>query len=126
MRISRDLDRPGKLGLVTFLIPIILDGIFSKLPFFKPNVIQMLQREEYTFTQVGRIKRLDRLGQLALLSGMAAGVGYLGSLASERVISLLSVSLKCSPALVRATGWGFIGGLFFALLLSTRFAKKAE
>jgi kynurenine 3-monooxygenase len=78
VRISRDLDRPGKLGTVTFLIPIILDSIFSKLApkIFAPNVISMLQRDDLTFEQVGARKRRDRILQLVIISvGLASVAG---------------------------------------------------
>jgi kynurenine 3-monooxygenase len=71
VRVSHNLDRPGAAGIFTFLIPIIMDGIFSKvLPqLFTPNVITMLQSEELTFQEVALRKRLDRIGQLAILGG---------------------------------------------------------
>jgi kynurenine 3-monooxygenase len=69
VRVSHGLDRPGIAGVVNFLIPIILDGIFQKLApqIFAPNVISMIQKEEITFQQAVQRKRLDRLGQLCLL-----------------------------------------------------------
>jgi hypothetical protein len=68
---SRDLDRPGVLGVFYFLIPVILDGIFQKLAsqIFKPNIISMIQNEEYTFIEAVQRKQLDRIGQLVLLGG---------------------------------------------------------
>ena len=68
---SRDLDRPGVLGVFYFLIPVILDGIFQKLAsqIFKPNIISMIQNEEYTFIEAVQRKQLDRIGQVVLLSG---------------------------------------------------------
>lgn len=82
VRISRDLDRPGTLGIFTFIGPIVLDAIFHKaLPnVFATNTINMLQRPDYTFQDVGRIKRRDRLGQLAILGmglwGLVAGIQF--------------------------------------------------
>ena len=69
VRLSRELDRPGALGFFTFVLPIILDAIFGKLfpQLFMPNIIRMLQREDYTFVEVARRKRLDRSIQVALL-----------------------------------------------------------
>jgi hypothetical protein len=69
VRISRDLDRPGILGFVVFILPIIMDGIFGKLlpQIFKPNIITMLQNDSYTFRRAARRKRLDRLLQVCLL-----------------------------------------------------------
>ena len=45
VRISRDLDRPGILGFVTFILPIILDGIFHGIApqIFEKNTIALLQ-----------------------------------------------------------------------------------
>ena len=83
VKLSRELDRPGKLGVLTFLLPIILDGIFhNMLPkVFAPNTITMLQNEKITFTGVGRRKRMDRLGQLSLI-----GMGLTG----------FTIGLKCA------------------------------
>ena len=69
VRISRDLDRPGKLGFITFILPLILDSIFNKMApkIFSPNVISMLQKEGVGFRQVARRKRQDRLLQVALI-----------------------------------------------------------
>ena len=71
VRISRELDRPGTLGTITFIIPIILDAIFSKIApkIFAPNIITMLQKDDMTFEQVARRKRLDRILQLGVISG---------------------------------------------------------
>lgn len=69
VRVSRSLDRPGIQGICTFLIPIILDGIFYKLmpQLFAPNIISMLQNEEITFVEAAERKRLDRMWQLTIL-----------------------------------------------------------
>lgn len=69
VRVSHDLDRPGLPGVFTFLVPIIMDAIFSKVApqFFKPNVITMLQDEEITFQEAAGRKRLDRVAQVAIL-----------------------------------------------------------
>jgi hypothetical protein len=71
VRVSHSLDRPGLAGIFSFLIPIILDGIFQKLApqVFAPNVIAMIQSEDITFQQAAQRKRLDRVGQLAILGG---------------------------------------------------------
>lgn len=70
VRVSHSLDQPGTAGVFSFLIPIIMDGIFSKLApeIFMPNTITMLQDEEYSFREVASRKRIDRLGQVLLLS----------------------------------------------------------
>ena len=69
VRISRELDRPGVLGFITFILPIILDAVFHGMApiIFAPNTISMLQREGIGFQQVARRKRYDRIGQVAIL-----------------------------------------------------------
>ncbi|KAL7532979.1 hypothetical protein ACHAXR_004973 [Thalassiosira sp. AJA248-18] len=69
VEISRDLDRPGLLGVFTFIIPLVVDSIFNKLApsIFSPNTIAMLQKSENTFRGLRRRKRLERVGQLATL-----------------------------------------------------------
>ena len=71
VRLSHNLDRPGLPGVITFLVPIIMDAIFSKLApqIFKPNVIAMMQDEEITFQEAATRKRLDRVAQVAILGG---------------------------------------------------------
>lgn len=78
VRLSRELDRPGVLGAFTFIIPLIMDSIFFKvLPqVFAPNVIRVLQREDYTFQQVAARKRLDRLGQVFVLGSILSIGGW--------------------------------------------------
>lgn len=70
VRVSHSLDRPGLGGILTFLIPIILDGIFSNIfpQVFAPNVISMLQNEEVTFQEAVERKRWDRIGQIAIVA----------------------------------------------------------
>lgn len=77
---SRDLDRPGILGVVYFLIPIILDGIFSKLlpGVFQPNIISLIQNEEYSFHEAVQQKAADRLGQILFMAGTLYAVGFAG------------------------------------------------
>ena len=69
VRISRGLDRPGILGVFTFIIPIILDGIFHSIApqWFELNTIALLQRDGISFAEVGKIKRRDRCNQIAVL-----------------------------------------------------------
>jgi kynurenine 3-monooxygenase len=76
VKVSHSLDRPGAAGIVSFLIPIILDGIFSKIlpDFFAPNIISMLQNEEVTFQQAAARKRLDRFGQVVVLTVAVASI----------------------------------------------------
>ena len=84
VRISRDLDRPGKLGFITFIFPLILDSIFNGImpQLFQPNIFALLQKESLSFQQVAARKRLDRIGQAGIIS---IGLGSLGLLAKTAV-----------------------------------------
>lgn len=57
-------------GFFTFVLPLIIDGIFhKKFPkIFNPNTITLLQNEKLTFTEVQRMKRVDRLLQLTVIA----------------------------------------------------------
>ena len=116
VRISRDLDRPGKLGFVTFILPLILDSIFNGMMprIFQPNIIAMLQREEYTFQQVGRRKRFDRMGQIGLIVAGLSGMGFIGK-------NAVSVFSKLT-GLRGANLWASIVALSFSVGLCTKVA----
>jgi len=89
---SRNMDRPGKLFFLTFLLPIILDGIFHKMApkIFGPNMFAMFQRKDLGFKQIQTKKRLDRVMQIV----------FIGS-----ILSAMGMGLKASIAsLARATG----------------------
>jgi kynurenine 3-monooxygenase len=90
VKISRDLDRPGKLGFVTFILPLILDSIFHGLmpKVFAPNIIAMLQRDDYTFRRVARRKRMDRIIQVAIIGSALTGAAA-AALFSLRLFSRL-------------------------------------
>lgn len=109
VKLSRDLDRPGKLGVLTFLLPIILDGIFhGMLPkVFGPNTIVMLQNEKITFTDVRRRKRMDRLAQLSLI-----GMGVTGfSMGLKCAFRSFTKAVSASPR----TGAGVVALTFIAV-----------
>ena len=91
VEISRELDRPGLLGVFTFIIPLVVDSIFNKLApnIFSPNTIAMLQKSENSFKGIRRRKRVERLGQLATLGSLFAAVG-IGSKQLIRVLSRLT------------------------------------
>eukprot|EP00908_Phaeocystis_cordata_P022341 Transcript_4762.p1 GENE.Transcript_4762~~Transcript_4762.p1 ORF type:complete len:515 (-),score=176.67 Transcript_4762:94-1638(-) len=74
--LSRSFDRSGPLGLLCFILPLILDGIFhGALPqLFAPNTLAMLQKPELSFTHIRWRKRADRALQLALLGAAATAV----------------------------------------------------
>lgn len=110
VRISRELDRPGTLGFVTFVLPIILDAIFHGMApkIFAPNTIAMLQKEGIGFQQVARRKRLDRMGQIAILGTGAFGmfslakflVTFAAKLMSKRNSTVLGGLLGLAAACV--------------------------
>jgi kynurenine 3-monooxygenase len=70
VQMSRELDRPGKLGLLTFVFPLILDSIFHRLApkLFAPSTLSMFSLEGYDFRKIRARKRLDRAMQVTLIS----------------------------------------------------------
>ena len=95
VRVSRDLDRPGILGFVVFILPIIMDSIFGKLfpHVFKPNIITMLQKDSYTFRRAARRKRLDRLLQVCLLIAGFAAAGRAAKFTIRSIAKLVVARL---------------------------------
>mmetsp|Transcript_6646 Transcript_6646/g.13631 ORF Transcript_6646/g.13631 Transcript_6646/m.13631 type:complete len:677 (-) Transcript_6646:72-2102(-) len=88
VQISRNLDRPGALGLLTFVFPLIIDSIFNKMApkIFSPNTISMLQKSENTFCGLRVRKRLERLGQLMTIVALFTGL----KIGSSKLIECLS------------------------------------
>jgi kynurenine 3-monooxygenase len=76
--ISRNMDRPGKMFFFTFLLPIILDGIFHKIApkIFGPNMFGMFQRRDIGFKQIQRKKRLDRVMQVVCIGSILTAAGF--------------------------------------------------
>lgn len=109
VRVSRELDRPGTLGFVVFILPIILDAIFGKLaPFlFKPNIITMLQREGHTFQQAARRKRFDRVGQILILGAGLVGV----VMATKSLVMTLCKAVTTNQSAVTASRAGLVAAL---------------
>jgi len=66
--ISRGLDG----GFLTFVLPIILDGIFHKLApaLFMPNVIQMMLNPDWSFSAVGERKRRERPVKVGIITAV--------------------------------------------------------
>mmetsp|Transcript_10577 Transcript_10577/g.13760 ORF Transcript_10577/g.13760 Transcript_10577/m.13760 type:complete len:600 (+) Transcript_10577:26-1825(+) len=112
VEISRNLDRPGKLGVLTFIFPLIVDSIFNKLApsIFAPNIFGMLQNDALTFESIQRRKRIDRVSQsvaLGVLFGTIFSLAKLGLsklLSSEGRIVRRVVGFGCSMFLL---GKGF-------------------
>ncbi|OEU17016.1 FAD/NAD(P)-binding domain-containing protein [Fragilariopsis cylindrus CCMP1102] len=98
---SRNMDRPGKMFFITFVLPIILDGMFHKIApkIFGPNMFGMFQRQDIGFKQIQRKKRLDRTLQVAIIASVltATGVGI------KSAIRLLAKSIGTSQIVVTAS-----------------------
>ena len=78
VQISRELDRPGILGVFTFIMPLVIDSICNKIApgIFSPNTIAMLQKSENSFCGLRRRKRWERLGQVSIIGTFLTGLTY--------------------------------------------------
>ena len=108
VRISRSFDRPGLLGFVTFILPIILDGIFNGIAprVFGPNTIAMLQRDGISFRGVAWRKRRDRVLQSITLAAACT----LASTAIKAAVRVLAPRLSSVKA-VSGLGAGLVAAL---------------
>lgn len=88
-----DISRSFDGGFLTFVLPLILDGIFSKLlpNVFMPNTIQMTQKYDWRFSQVAKRKRRDRALQVAIL---ASALGAMGTVAFMVVRTLVGLMMR--------------------------------
>eukprot|EP00970_Alexandrium_tamarense_P011122 scaffold2361_cov203-Alexandrium_tamarense.AAC.36 len=101
--LSRGMDRPGKLGTVRFVLPLVLDSIFNKMA---------PKKEGIGFRQIQRKKRLDRAMQSAvILSGLTL-VGF----GTKTLVKTVAKSLGLKSEVV--------GGSMFGLLALTSVARK--
>jgi len=110
VQISRNMDRPGKLFFVTFLLPLILDGIFHKVApkIFDPNIFSMFQKQNMGFKQIQQKKRLDRTLQVIFLGMLMGGAGLLARLlvvAIALVTGRRQGSVTVSAVAVAAALW---------------------
>ena len=87
VRISRGFDG----GFLTFVLPLILDGIFHRAfpKVFMPNTIQMLQKEDWTFSRVARRKRAERVAQVGILSAALGALGWVAFLALKAGVGMV-------------------------------------
>ena len=109
---SRNMDRPGKMFLVTFLIPIILDGIFHKLApkVFAPNMFAMFQKQDIGFEQIAKKKRLDRILQVSII---ATGVSIFGWSIQWTIAQFAQAIGKSSKTVsLGLLAMGIVAGLF--------------
>ena len=95
-----DISRGFDGGFLTFVLPLILDGVFHKaLPnVFMPNTIQMLQKEDWTFSRVARRKRAERVAQVAILSTLLAAVAWLVGKAAKAAFGAIARALATGAA----------------------------
>jgi len=97
VQISRSLDRPGFIGAFTFIIPIILDSIFQRLPIgklFKPNTLALFQQPNMSFTAIRRRKRLDRALQLSIIGSVLWGMSRIGLFGLRYICKILDIPVK--------------------------------
>ena len=94
VQMSRSFDLGGIRSFVSFIGPIIMDGIFGSLPLigraFAPNTLAMLQKPTISFVAIRWRKRVDRAVQLALLTAMgslAAKLAVTAATAAARVVA---------------------------------------
>ena len=82
VRISRGFDRPGRIGTLRFILPLLIDLQLNKfMPWlFSPPMLRALQDERYAFAAILRRKRLERV----LLVGML-GATFVALRAALRV-----------------------------------------
>jgi hypothetical protein len=114
VEMSRSFDRSGLRGFVSFIGPIILDGVFGGLPLlgkaFAPNTLAMLQKPDISFVAIRWRKRFDRALQLALLGtgltcvakGIARIVGAAMATILPRVLPTALSRRKWAPLLAVA------------------------
>ena len=106
VNVSRGIDRPGKLGTIRFILPLILDSMFHKAApkIFGPNIFGMFQREGIGFQQIQRRKRLDRVMQsFIILSALSlAGAGLRTTVKSlARILGVKDIAVSgCLVALL--------------------------
>lgn len=76
VQMSRELDRPGKLGLLTFVLPLVVDSIFHRLApkLFAPSTLSMFSLEGCDFRTIRARKRLDRAMQLTVICTLLASI----------------------------------------------------
>ena len=95
-----DISRGFDGGFLTFVLPLLLDGVFHKaLPkVFMPTTIQMLQKEDWTFSRVASRKRAERVAQTAILSTLLAAVAWLVGKAAKAAFGAIARAIASGAA----------------------------
>jgi hypothetical protein len=119
--LSRGMDRPGKLGTIRFILPLILDSMFHKMApmIFDPSMFGMFQMEGVGFSEIQFRKRRDRLLQMLVIgSGMSAlGLGV------KYAVRSLAKATGLSNTIVTT---GMMGSLFLVGLIRNTIGKAAK
>jgi len=116
--LSRGMDRPGKLGTVRFVLPLILDSMFHKLApmIFDPSMFGMFQLEGVGFREIQWRKRKDRFLQaLSIGSGMT-----LFGMVMKYTVKSLAKMMRLSNTVVSS---GLIVLLILASLVRSSIGK---
>ena len=97
VQLSRSFDRSGFAGFLSFIGPIIMDGVFGGLPLlgkaFAPNTLAMLQKPTISFTAIRWRKRVDRAVQLAILATFATCAAKLAAAAIKAAVRALATTV---------------------------------
>lgn len=93
VQLSRQFDRPGKLGFLTFVLPLILDSVFHRLfpKIFAPSALSMLQLEGFNFRGICAKKRLDRALQIIVISSAFVSMGCITFSLIQQLIKALGL-----------------------------------
>lgn len=122
VQMSRELDRPGKLGLLTFVFPLILDSLFHRLApkLFAPSTLSMFSLEGYDFRKIRARKRLDRAMQLTLISTTLALV----SRGAALLFKILGKALLHETSVLTKTLVGALSAAFGFSLVRRKASQK--
>jgi len=93
---QRRFDQPTDLRFaLAFVLPLVLDSIFHKMlpSVFAPGLLGLFQDGALSFRQARRRKRLDRLGQVAVLGTALAAAGATAALAARGAWWLVRAAL---------------------------------
>ena len=96
--LSRASDQPGRIGMLKFLVPLLMDAFFHKACpiIFEPPIPGLIHNDKYRFHQVAVRKRWERVAQLSILGGIATLTWRL----MKTVVQMIAVSSGKSPTTV--------------------------
>jgi 2-polyprenyl-6-methoxyphenol hydroxylase-like FAD-dependent oxidoreductase len=119
--ISRSMDRPGKIGTMKFILPLILDSMFHKMApkIFDPSIFSMFQMDGVGFREIQLRKRKDRVLQTLVIS---SGMSLFG-LGVKYAIKSLSKATGLKDVVV---GSGMFGTLVLVGLVKNMIAKATK